>query len=96
MREMAPRKKVYRALVGFNWVDEEGNEHRINASDKVEDIPENVIQSEKAAGNLEPWKERDTSNVKPDNGILHSVSYKGKGHNMELVGEVITEERSEE
>jgi hypothetical protein len=55
-------KKAWRALRGLNWSEGE-TEYRAEAGDKIEDLPENVIKHERAAGNIEEWVDRQTENV---------------------------------
>lgn len=65
-------QQEWRALNNLNWTHE-GKEYEAAAGDKITDLPENVVKHERAAGNLEPWKERHTENVKDH--TTNSVQY---------------------
>ena len=54
---------TWRALRGLNIGDSDGGEKRYNAGDKIENMSEDELAAEIAAGNVAPWIERDTSQV---------------------------------
>lgn len=56
--------RAYRALTGINYVNKDtGLENRVEAGGKIEHMNDVAIKHELAAGNIEPWKDRDTDNV---------------------------------
>ena len=56
-------EKEYRALVGMNYKDAEGEEVRVEAGDKIPDMPEDELRHQINVKNVEVWVERQTENV---------------------------------
>jgi hypothetical protein len=63
---MSKNDKEWRALTGINYLDADGNEKRVEAGDKITDMPQNAVRHEKAAKNIEEWEPRKTENVRDD------------------------------
>lgn len=53
----------YRALYGMNYTNTKGNEVRVEAGDKITDMPENEASKQKNKKNIEEWVPRETENV---------------------------------
>jgi hypothetical protein len=79
----------YRALVGINYVPkgaEKGEdgypEKRVEAGDKITDMPDNAIKHELAAKHIEKWVDRQTENVvRPEDEVPHVEGVKSRHAN---------------
>lgn len=60
---MSKQPKEYRALVGMDYKNEKGEEVRVEAGDKITEMPEDELRHQINVKNAEVWKERQTDNV---------------------------------
>lgn len=60
---MSKKDEEYRALVGMDYKNAEGEEVRVEAGDKIPDMPEDELRHQIRVRNAEVWVERQTENV---------------------------------
>lgn len=60
---MTKQKDEYRALVGMDYKNDKDEEVRVEAGDKIPDMPEDELRHQIRVGNAEVWVERQTGNV---------------------------------
>lgn len=58
------KPKEYRALVGIDYKNADGEEVRVEASDKIDGMPEDEVSKQLNQGNIEVWKDGRTKNVR--------------------------------
>lgn len=68
MAKKAKKTKEYRALVGMDFLGEDGEPHRVEAGDKIEGMPENELRRQVNEKNAEVWKRNQTDNVRDNSG----------------------------
>ena len=57
------KQKEWRALIGMDFVNVDGEETRVEAGDKIEGMPEDELRHQINLKNAKGWKERDTEGV---------------------------------